>query len=240
MNKALVFWVALLMVFGGGMVVLLATGVLGSRRESVARTAPVSEDHGAKDSDGVVYRNDDEPVSPFELTDQRGKKYDTSVLQGKIWVASVFFASCPSVCRTQNTQVAKLQARYGEQGVEFVSITCDPDRDTPAALAKYSQLFAADPDKWHFLTGDFQKIRKVGNEMFHIAVDREVHSDRLILVGRDGMIVGTFRSTQLDEFSKLVETMDQMLSEESALESAPASDELESAALIIADNVDHG
>lgn len=215
MNKALLFWSAILFLFAGSMVILFATGVIGPQRASATLGSPADDSHEPDDADGIAYRLSDEPVSPFELTDQRGVKYDTSVLAGKIWVASVFFASCTSVCRTQNNQVSKLQARYGDRGVEFVSITCDPDRDTPPALAKYSQLFGADPEKWHFLTGDFQKIRKVGNEMFHIMVDREVHSDRLILIGRDGKIIGTYRSTQLDEFSDLVGEIDELLTGES-------------------------
>lgn len=214
-NKALLFWCAILCLFAGGTVIMFATGTIGPQRIAARQESSTRDVHDTDKNDDVSYRLSDEPISPFELTDQRGMKFNTSALQGKFWVASVFFASCPSVCRTQNNQVSKLQMRYGGRGVEFVSITCDPERDTPPALAKYAKLFAAEADKWHFLTGDFQKIRKIGNEVFHITVDREVHSDRLILVGQDGKVVGTYRSTQMDEFSDLIQKLDELLSSES-------------------------
>lgn len=155
-----------------------------------------------------------ERLTSFQMTDQAGRKFDSTSLQGKIWIGSIFFTSCPSTCRVQNERVMELQRKFGDRGVEFVSVTCDPDHDTPAVLADYARIFAAQVEKWHFLTADAKLIKRVGNEMFGITVQGLTHSDRLVLFNRDGSIVGTYRSTDRDEVTKLSMKIDELLAAE--------------------------
>jgi cytochrome oxidase Cu insertion factor (SCO1/SenC/PrrC family) len=111
----------------------------------------------------------------------------------------------------QNSMVAMLQVDYRNAGVHFVSITCDPATDTPARLAKYGQAFGADPQRWHFLTGDFGYIQRIGL-MFETVVKKETHSDRLFVVDRQGKNQGGFRSTLPEQFAELKNLVDQLLS----------------------------
>ena len=148
-----------------------------------------------------------EPIEDFTLTDQKGRSFNSADLKGKVWVGSIFYASCPSTCRIQNTRVQELQKRFGDGGVQFVSVTCDPANDTPSKLNDYSKLFAADEEKWHFLTGDLELIKKIGGQGFGITVDDKVHSDRLILFDRDGRMVKTYRSLEPDQFAELIEEL---------------------------------
>ena len=195
MSRTLTFWLAILFVFGGAMVVLLA-----NRGDT-----PVDQEASAEPAE------DYSPLEGFVLTDQTGTSFDSKSLAGKIWIGSIFFAQCPSTCRIQNMRVAELQQRFGDQGVEFVSITCDPENDTVAALKDYSKGFEAEEDKWHFLTGDLGLIKQIGGETFGITVDDKVHSDRLVLFDRLGQQIGAYRSLEAQQFAELIEKVTELL-----------------------------
>ena len=122
-NRVLMFWIALLFVFTGTMTVLYTAGVIGSR--SRPSDEPTQEVSTAKDAEITGNK-----VEGFSLRDQLGRDFDASAMEGKIWIASVFFVDCPSLCRMQNKEIQQLQKEFGPRGVEFVSITCDPQKDT--------------------------------------------------------------------------------------------------------------
>ncbi len=223
--KPVVFWMALLFLFSGIMVVLFASGYLDRRNDS-------SNDELAH-SEQIVDAPAGELLKDFLLTDQTGEAFDSQSLEGKIWVGSVFFSSCPSTCRMQNLRVAELQKLYGDEGVEFVSITCDPERDTVDTLREYARVFNANPERWHFLTGNFDLIRRIGAEKFGIAVEKETHSDRLILFDREGSKVGSYRSTVVEDFDELKETLTSVLSR-------PIVESMDSDPVQPEDQSDHG
>ena len=216
MSRSLKFWCALLFLFAGAMTLLFASGRIGGRGTADPQSMTVMESDPAEDAEHHQVNDDAleqgiEPLEEFSFTDQKGKKFSSESLKGKIWVGSIFFATCPGTCRIQNTRVAELQGEYGDQGVEFVSITCDPDKDTPAALNDYSKLFGAQPEKWHFLTGDFELARKIGEKKFGITVLPQTHSDRLVLFNRKGKMVGRYRSLELDQFKILKTEIEKLL-----------------------------
>lgn len=131
-------------------------------------------------------------VSDFTLTERSGREFHSSELLGKPWVASFFFSSCPGPCRQVNTQIAELQRDVADKDVRFVSITVDPGTDTPEVLKLYAGQFAADPDRWLFLTGPLEQIRQVAEGSFKVAFSRVTHTTRLILVSPQGKVEGYF------------------------------------------------
>lgn len=214
-NRALLFWLAVLFVFGGTMTILYATGLLDRSREvaTSATVEPATDSHTSSSTKTATFTPG--TIEEFQMIDQLGRKFHSDKLKDQIWIGSVFFANCPSTCRMQNIEVAKLQHEYADKGVRLVSITCDPDRDTVDVLAGYARMFNADPEKWYFLTGDFAEAARIGNEMFGITVQRETHSDRLVLVNREGKVHGTYRSMQIDDVMKLRKDLDELLAAES-------------------------
>lgn len=142
-------------------------------------------------------------IKEFELTERSGKKFDSRSMDGQVWVASFFFASCPVECVNQNNQVAALAREFGPKGVTFVSITCDPENDSPARLRDYANRFKADEKQWLFLTGDQLHIRRIGAERFALGVDKATHSSRLVVVDRNGEVRGRFRWETPAELTKL-------------------------------------
>ena len=97
-----------------------------------------------------------------ELINQDGKKvhFYSDVLKGKTVVVNAFFTSCTSVCPPMNRNMQKIQEALGDRvgrDVFFVSITVDPEVDTPARLKEYAKSFHAGPG-WTFLTGKKENL----------------------------------------------------------------------------------
>lgn len=152
-----------------------------------------------------------EVLVDFTLSDQMANRFESKSLQGKYWLASFFFASCPSVCPALNYKIQELQREFSVEDLEFVSITCDPANDTSTRLYEYSKRFNADPQKWHFLTGDMPYITRIANDMFQVSVNGLTHSDRLILMDPQGHVVDTYRSGDPVEFTGLKRTLKKLL-----------------------------
>jgi len=149
-------------------------------------------------------------IDDFVLTERSGKSYSSEQLLGHVWVASFFFASCPTTCLQQNQTVQKLANTY--QDVHFVSITCDPESDTPARLQEYASSFQARPDQWVFLTGELNYIRMIGQDAFKVLVDKQTHSNRLLLVDKWGKVRGRFDwndPRQLETLNKKIVELNQ-------------------------------
>ena len=97
-----------------------------------------------------------------ELTNQDGKKvhFYSDVLKGKTVVVNAFFTTCTSVCPPINRNMEKIQEALGDRvgrDVFLVSLTVDPETDTPARLKEYSQKFHAGAG-WTFLTGKKENL----------------------------------------------------------------------------------
>lgn len=193
-------------------VVLLAAGAL------TVVTAAVVFNRNSGDPEGPPspsqdWRNVGE-VKDFTLTERSGRQFDSKSLDGEVWVASFFFASCPTECTFQNRTVAALQREFGPKGVTFVSITCDPANDTPARLRDYANRFNADPDQWLFLTGDLSDIQRIGKERFKLPVEQSTHSSRLVVVDRSGNIRGAFQWKDPADLTELKLMLNKCLAEE--------------------------
>lgn len=101
------------------------------------------------------------------LTDQNGRQVLFSKLPADVLLVGFIFTTCNGTCPATTHQMARVQdelARRGllQQGrVRLVSITLDPERDTPEALTRYLQLYGVDGASWSFLTGPPERVNKV-------------------------------------------------------------------------------
>tara|TARA_B100000959_G_scaffold6546_1_gene6678 strand:+ start:2024 stop:3496 length:1473 start_codon:yes stop_codon:yes gene_type:complete len=88
----------------------------------------------------------------FSLVDQNGNPVNLSLYENKIIVVSFLYTTCPDICPALTYQLRKLSEEleedYGES-VEFITITVDPERDTPERLSSFAANNNAD---WRFLT----------------------------------------------------------------------------------------
>jgi len=104
------------------------------------------------------------PASEFTLTKQDGERLALKDLRGKALAITFIFASCADTCPLRTAKMAGIQNRLGAdfgKKVHFVSITVDPERDTPEVLKRYAGAYKANPAGWAFLTGTKAEIRDV-------------------------------------------------------------------------------
>jgi protein SCO1/2 len=150
----------------------------------------------------------------FQLTERSGREVTSGSLLGQPYVVSFFFSTCPSVCVMQNQKVQQLQTAFAGQPIRFVAISVDPTVDTPEKLREYADRYKADPEQWLFLTGDLLHIRRVGGEMYRVAVDEKFHTEKFILVDADGKVKDYYTWTEPRQFEKLKADIESMLSKE--------------------------
>jgi len=151
--------------------------------------------------------------TPFALTDQTGQEFSSASLAGKVWMGSIFFANCPGPCFRENQAVAEIVREIDDPDFVAVSLTCDPDNDTPDVLARYADRFEADPARWKFLTGDMQTISDVGLKTFRLPVEVGVHSERGVVFDRQGRLRGGYHLLQADKVEQLKKLIREVLAE---------------------------
>jgi len=109
-------------------------------------------------------------VPGFSLVGQSGQVVTRKALEGKVWIANFIFTSCQLTCPLQSATMARLQADLqNEPDIRLVSITVDPDHDTPEVLARYAGGFHADPRRWFFLTGEERAIYTLAQKGFRLS-----------------------------------------------------------------------
>jgi protein SCO1/2 len=155
-------------------------------------------------------------LNPFRLTERSGRTIGDADLADRVWVASFIFTHCPLSCPRITSVMKGLQAKLAGTRVQLVSISVDPDRDTPGALTEYARTFGADADRWWFLTGAKDDLTRLITGGFKLGLSTATgaepqagaepitHSDRLALVDRNNRIVAYFDSNDPAKIAALV------------------------------------
>jgi protein SCO1 len=150
------------------------------------------------------------PLPDFSLTDQTEKTVTLADLKGKVWVADFIFTNCGGTCPMMTDKMRELQERLPGE-IRMVSITVDPDRDTPKALAAYAAEHGATRERWLFLTGDKQSLYDLCVKGFKLPLDESggtaaepiAHSTRFVLVDKQGEIRGYYSGTEEQDLMRL-------------------------------------
>ena len=110
-------------------------------------------------------------VPEFALIERSGRQITRADLLGKVWIVNFFYTECPDTCPLQSTHMARLQNELAQEpDVRLVSISLDPEHDTPEALAAYASRYGADPDRWLFLTGPKEAIYQLAIDGFRLGI----------------------------------------------------------------------
>ena len=113
------------------------------------------------------------PIEDFQLTDQHGEPYGFDASSKGVVVVSFIFTRCPDVCPVITQSLKSTEMELNEQereDVTFVSITVDPEHDTPAVLNEYTQLHGVE---WPHLTGTVTELEPLW-AMFGLVVQKAV------------------------------------------------------------------
>jgi len=104
------------------------------------------------------------PAPEFALTSQNGRQVRLADFRGKVVAVTFIFTRCTDTCPVLTPMMSFIQDRLGSDfgtKIAFISITVDPERDTPKVLKEYGEAFGANFTGWFFLTGSPQAIADV-------------------------------------------------------------------------------
>lgn len=171
-----------------------------------------------------VIGNPGHKVKPFAFTNQEGKTVTNADVAGKIYVVEYFFTTCKGICPRMNENMSKVYTAYrGKNDVMILSHTVDPLKDTVGAMKAYSLRFDADPKQWEFLTGSKKELYDMARYSYLVTAADDtaitdiesdfIHTDRFVLVDRDGRIRGQYKGTDIGEVNQLIGDIGELLKE---------------------------
>ena len=153
------------------------------------------------DKIGSATKNDEKlvkigPAPKFELVNQDNKKITNETYKGKVYVLEFFFTTCPSICPKMNLSMLDIENKFfGNPNFGIVSITIDPEHDTPEVLKAHAKLLGVKSSNWNFLTGDKAYIFNLANKGFNLYAGENSkvnggfeHSGLFALVDKNGNI----------------------------------------------------
>jgi len=158
-------------------------------------------------------------LTDTKLIDQNGQTVWLASLKGKLLVVDFIYTSCPGPCLMETAKLTNVAAELGADlgwKASIVSITVDPEHDSPARLREYAQEQGADKKGWYFLTGSAADVDRAlaGFKIFREkGPDGSVgHLVDMLLVGPDGREVRDYDG-QIVKPKKIVEDVRKALNE---------------------------
>ncbi len=130
-------------------------------------------------------------IPDFSFVNQDSAAVTNADFAEKIYVVDFFFTHCPTICPKVTAQMLRVHDRFKDStGVSFLSHSIDAKNDTVGRLREYAAKLGVKAPKWHFITGDEDKIYGIADDYFSIAKKDPTspggfdHSGRLILVDK--------------------------------------------------------
>lgn len=156
-------------------------------------------------------------VPDFSLIDQSQHPVKLSELKGKVVAINFVYTHCllPNYCFRMSNNFRQLQKRFATQmgrNLVLLTITFDPEHDSPEVLKQYAKTFDADGQNWHFLTGVPAQVNKVDEEFGMAFFPDEglmTHSLHTVVIDRGGKLVANLEGNQFTavQLGDLVETV---------------------------------
>ena len=156
----------------------------------------------------------------FAGVNQASSPTDATLLDGQVTIVDFMFTHCPLVCPEMSTRMMELNNTLVGSDVKFLSISVDPEHDTPEALAEFADRYQANPKRWTFVRtspedldhvartlgfalqegGDVEIPLASGGTMANI-----IHPTEMFLVGPDRTIYGRYFYKSEDDLAQIVD-----------------------------------
>jgi protein SCO1/2 len=152
----------------------------------------------------------------FSLTNEFGKAFGSTELNGKYYIANFMFTSCPSTCPALMLKMDQVQKRIRGLGTkaQIVTFTVDPETDTPDVLYKFARKRNTNPYVWNFLTGSKADLKKIVIDGFKVPMSEKhtvkkvvgsesislmdiAHTDKVVLVDDKGRVRGYYDTDKI-------------------------------------------
>src|SRR5680860_386272 len=146
--------------------------------------------------DYITQYGERKKVPDFKFVNQDGDTITNKDYLGKVYVVEFFFTTCQSICPIMRENLVDIQNKLkGNENFGIVSITIDPEHDTPQVLKEYAQEHKVTNPNWNFLTGDLKVIYDMANIGFGIFADEDetvpggfAHSGLFALIDKEGYV----------------------------------------------------
>lgn len=158
-------------------------------------------------------------INDFSLTNQFGETVSLSQFNNEIKIVSFFFTRCGTICPMMNENLARVQETFkSDSSVNFLSISIDPEFDTPTVLSNYGSEFSPELIHWELLTGEKDYIYNLAIDEFKLSVadysgtdslgnldiDKAfIHSEKALLLDEQNYVRGIYDATDLLEIDRL-------------------------------------
>ena len=147
----------------------------------------------------------------FSLEQENGALIRSVDLLNKVWVLSFFFTSCHGPCPITNANLQHLAATLPKQ-IEIVSLSTDPEHDTPERLRDYAARFSADPTRWHFISPPPAELQRITSGLQLASPEPpDMHSTRVYLIDQQGAVRAVYDGTDSTEMENLAKAVPVLL-----------------------------
>jgi cytochrome oxidase Cu insertion factor (SCO1/SenC/PrrC family) len=165
-------------------------------------------------------------VPDFAFVERSGRTVTRADLGGQPWIVDFIFTRCHGTCPLLSSRMFGIQDSLSAASpVRLVSVSVDPEYDTPEVLSRYAERFKADPERWLFLTGERDTIYEWIRGGFRLGVEEAdaaaraggaedfIHSTRLVLVDAHGQIRGYYDAVRAESVGALLGDLEMVLAE---------------------------
>ena len=198
-------------------IALLAAFVFSCNLPTVPKNLPMYGFHDVDPATGdTIYHT----IPDFSFLNQDSVEVTNATFAGKAYVADFFFTSCPTICPKVKQQMMRLHEKYrNDDRLLLLSYTIDPKRDTVGKLRDFAGRMGVTSDKWHFVTGDKDKIYALADDYMSIATENPDapggfdHSGWLLLIDKDRHIRAYCNGTKAEEVTRFMDDIDWLLAQ---------------------------
>jgi protein SCO1/2 len=193
------------------LLVLVIAGVAGAQQPAAqppATQPPAAQAPVANSAESAAEKY----FTDVQLVNQNGEKmrFYHDLLQGKTVIINSFFATCQASCLPITRNLEKVQEALGDRlgkDARIISISVDPDVDTPPELKAFSKKFHARPG-WYFLTGSKENVAFVLKKLGQYVENKNDHFN-IVIIGneRTGLWKKAFGLAKSEELIKVVDSV---------------------------------
>lgn len=162
-------------------------------------------------------------IRDFKFLNQNSDTVKLPADSNQITVVNFFYTKCPVFCTNMNKELARVAKVYNNNRLmRFISISVDPENDTPSVLAEYSKPFVSENKKWDFVSGDKDLIFSIAKNDFLVDVIQDtinrkeiIHTPMLILLDPQKRIRGYYDSSRgPEQVNLLIDEIKLLITEE--------------------------
>lgn len=145
------------------------------------------------------------------MTDAESRPFTEKDLDGKVWMVDFIYTNCPAECPRMTSRMHQMEKRTnGMPEVNLLSISVDPDRDTPEALKAFAARYGAPNERWRFLTGDKNSVHLLAYQTFHVGdvLGKIEHSTKFAVLDKHRTVRGYYSSFSEEDLSNMLTDID--------------------------------